>query len=58
MLIEIDTKNWPWQLWHDIINWCLDTFGILQWGKTWDFQGYESIYLTEKNVTLMLLKWT
>ena len=56
-MIEIETKNWPITLWWEIIEWCKTTFGLPQWGETWFFQDDYSLYLTEKNLTMFLLRW-
>jgi len=57
-MIEIETKNWPTTLWWEVVRWCEATFGPQQWGKTWFYQDDYSLYLTEKNLTMFLLRWS
>jgi hypothetical protein len=56
-MIEIETKDWPIGLWYKAVQWCLDTFGPLTFGTEWFWQDDYSLYLSEKNVTLFVLRW-
>jgi len=56
-MIEICTKDWPYWLWHEVINWCYNTYGAGEWNKNWFFQDDYSLYIHEKYLPFFILRW-
>jgi hypothetical protein len=57
-MIEICTKNWPLWLWHEVIDWCYNTYGVGEWNKNWFFKDEYSLYIHEKYLPFFILRLT
>jgi hypothetical protein len=56
-MVEIITKDWPHWLWHEAIEWCINTFGCKGWGKIWFFQDDYILYIHEEYLSFFMLRW-
>lgn len=57
-MIEVITKEWSISFWVAVINWCVETFGYSTFGTEWFWQDDYSIYLSEKYLTMFMLRWS
>ena len=57
-MIEIITKDWPLDLWYNVVNWCYSTYGIAEWDKNWYFSDDYSIYIHERYLSFFMLRWS
>lgn len=58
-MTAVDLNDLPFQRWAEIFNWCLKSLKLENRGLTWDYDMDKHIlYLSEKNVTIFLLKWS
>lgn len=55
-MIEIETKDWPIEIWWEVIEWCSLTFGPCQ-TDSWMWQDDYRFYISEKNLTFLMLRW-
>jgi hypothetical protein len=55
-MIEIETKDWTVPIWWEVIEWCSSTFGPCQ-ADSWMWQDDYSFYISEKNLTFLMLRW-
>ena len=57
-MIEIETKDWPIDFWYKVIEGCMTTYNAGDWQHTWFWQDNYSLYLSEENIILFMLRWS
>jgi len=59
MMVEIITKDWSLEFWHEVIPWFDRTFGLDGHGydKIWYYQDDYSMCIREEYLLFFMLRW-